>query len=571
MSPGARRSHGVGGLVGATILPAMIPVEEALEIVLREDSALPVVDVALDDALSRFLAEDVVSDLDLPPFDRSAMDGYALRAADVAGAPSALEVVGEVRAGQWPDLAVGPGQAVRIMTGAPLPRGADSVQQVEKTQPLDEFRVSDPLPGARRAPTWRPAAPRSGGDVVLARGRGDRHRGDRRARLRRPGPRARRAAARRGAPRHRRRDRGRVGDSGPRADPQQQRARAWPRRRGSPGRRCASSASLPTGRTRSRGRSAPGSTPTCSSSPAASRPATTTSSSRRSSSSGPTFLFTKVAVKPGRAPRLRAPLRRRWSSACPGNPVSAQVTFDLFVRPALLQDAGSARRHAAPRDGGARRRRQEPLRPQEPPARARALRGRTARRAAAPVHGVGRPRRARPGERPRRDRGRPRRRPRPAKPPRPCSSVASWRTTVHHSSVGRPAPGPPGPALSHLDEQGAARMVDVSAKPVTAREAVARGRITIAPAAMRLVRAGQLRKGGVVEVARLAGIMAAKRTADTIPLCHPLPLSHVDVRPPAAPRRVRDRGPRAHRRPHRAPRWRRFTRWRWRPSPSTTW
>jgi cyclic pyranopterin phosphate synthase len=72
-------------------------------------------------------------------------------------------------------------------------------------------------------------------------------------------------------------------------------------------------------------------------------------------------------------------------------------------------------------------------------------------------------------------------------------------------------------------------MVDVSAKPVTAREAVARGRITIAPAAMRLVRAGQLTKGGVVEVARLAGILAAKRTSEAIPLCHPLPLAHVDV------------------------------------------
>ena len=72
-------------------------------------------------------------------------------------------------------------------------------------------------------------------------------------------------------------------------------------------------------------------------------------------------------------------------------------------------------------------------------------------------------------------------------------------------------------------------MVDVSAKPVTAREAVARGRIRVSPAAMRLARAGRLRKGGVIEVARLAGIQAAKRTADAIPLCHPLPLTHVDV------------------------------------------
>jgi len=72
-------------------------------------------------------------------------------------------------------------------------------------------------------------------------------------------------------------------------------------------------------------------------------------------------------------------------------------------------------------------------------------------------------------------------------------------------------------------------MVDVSGKEVTAREAIARGRIHIAPAAMRLARAGRLAKGGVVEVARLAGVLAAKRTAEAIPLCHPLPLTHVDV------------------------------------------
>jgi cyclic pyranopterin phosphate synthase len=83
--------------------------------------------------------------------------------------------------------------------------------------------------------------------------------------------------------------------------------------------------------------------------------------------------------------------------------------------------------------------------------------------------------------------------------------------------------------LSHLDRKGAARMVDVSTKPVSSREAVASGRIRIAPAALRLARSGRLRKGGVVEVARLAGILAAKRTGEAIPLCHPLPLSYVDV------------------------------------------
>jgi len=95
--------------------------------------------------------------------------------------------------------------------------------------------------------------------------------------------------------------------------------------------------------------------------------------------------------------------------------------------------------------------------------------------------------------------------------------------------IGRPAAGPPGPELSHVDAAGRARMVDVSDKAETVREAVARGRITIAAPAMRLVREGRLEKGAVIEAARLAGVLAAKRTAEIIPLCHPLPLTHVDV------------------------------------------
>jgi cyclic pyranopterin phosphate synthase len=72
-------------------------------------------------------------------------------------------------------------------------------------------------------------------------------------------------------------------------------------------------------------------------------------------------------------------------------------------------------------------------------------------------------------------------------------------------------------------------MVDVSPKRVTAREAVARGEVCMRPATLRLIAAGALPKGDVLGVARLAGIMAAKRTAELIPLCHPLPLAHVDV------------------------------------------
>ena len=83
--------------------------------------------------------------------------------------------------------------------------------------------------------------------------------------------------------------------------------------------------------------------------------------------------------------------------------------------------------------------------------------------------------------------------------------------------------------MTHIDARGDARMVDVTAKPVTAREAVARGRIRIAAPALRLVREGQVKKGDALNVARLAGIMAAKQTAALIPLCHPLPLSGIDV------------------------------------------
>jgi cyclic pyranopterin phosphate synthase len=84
-------------------------------------------------------------------------------------------------------------------------------------------------------------------------------------------------------------------------------------------------------------------------------------------------------------------------------------------------------------------------------------------------------------------------------------------------------------ALSHLDEKGKARMVDVGDKPVTSREALARGEITMSATALRLIRQGALAKGDPLQAARLAGIMAAKKTAELIPLCHPLPLTHVSV------------------------------------------
>jgi cyclic pyranopterin monophosphate synthase len=85
------------------------------------------------------------------------------------------------------------------------------------------------------------------------------------------------------------------------------------------------------------------------------------------------------------------------------------------------------------------------------------------------------------------------------------------------------------PPLTHLDESGAARMVDVGAKPVTQREAVAECLVRMAPETLNALRQATLAKGDAQGVARVAGIMAAKRTSELIPLCHPLPLTSVDV------------------------------------------
>lgn len=86
-----------------------------------------------------------------------------------------------------------------------------------------------------------------------------------------------------------------------------------------------------------------------------------------------------------------------------------------------------------------------------------------------------------------------------------------------------------GVGLTHVDDTGKARMVDVSAKPRVRRRAVARGRIALAPATVALVRQNGIAKGDVLAVARIAGIMAAKKTSDLIPLCHNVEIEHVDV------------------------------------------
>ncbi len=128
----------------------MISVDEALEYVLKHFQPLEPEEVEILDALDRVLAEGVYSGVEIPPFDNSAMDGYAVRAMDTAGAsseaPTTLRVIGDLAAGYTTDVVVEPGTAIRIMTGAPLPAGADAVVRFEET--------SEGLSAGERAGNW---------------------------------------------------------------------------------------------------------------------------------------------------------------------------------------------------------------------------------------------------------------------------------------------------------------------------------------------------------------------------------------------------------------------------------
>lgn len=117
----------------ARVAVSTLTVDEALDRILARIKPLASAEVALLDALGTVLTEDAVADRDVPPFRNSAMDGYAVRGADVKGGGVTLRVVGTIAAGSLPDRAVGAGEAMRIMTGAPMPEGADTVVRVEDT------------------------------------------------------------------------------------------------------------------------------------------------------------------------------------------------------------------------------------------------------------------------------------------------------------------------------------------------------------------------------------------------------------------------------------------------------
>ncbi len=124
-------------------LEYVIPLDEARSYVLSKCDPLEETMAPVDDALGLVTTRPLASTGPIPPFDNTAMDGFAIRSADVAEAPVTLEMIGTIAAGAAPDIEVGPGQAVRIMTGAPMPPGADAVVMVELTTMADDLGSVD--------------------------------------------------------------------------------------------------------------------------------------------------------------------------------------------------------------------------------------------------------------------------------------------------------------------------------------------------------------------------------------------------------------------------------------------
>ncbi len=157
--------------IRAFVANNMIPISEALKFIKRETGKLGVERIGLAGAVGRILAEDIIADSDMPPFDRSQMDGCAVQAADTKNAPVELTIVGESAAGHGWNGKLKKGQAVRIMTGAPVPNGADAVQKLELAVEsgvsfhLDETRQRD-----ETTETVKILEPTSKGRYIVRRG-----------------------------------------------------------------------------------------------------------------------------------------------------------------------------------------------------------------------------------------------------------------------------------------------------------------------------------------------------------------------------------------------------------------
>ena len=592
---GGRRG---GAARGGRVSGELLRVEEAQATVLA--GVAPIADserIAPEAALGRVLAAPVVAAVSLPPWDNSAMDGYAIRAADVAGADRGRAGPADGRRRVARRVAR-PTRGCSPETRDPhRDRGADARRA---PTPSSRSRITTPLDaaGRRRAARPRGAGPaagrvprpragrgratrsaRSGSDVrgratVIAPARRPRHAGRGRARGR--GRASARIAVRRrpivavlatG-------DEVRAAGHGPRAgrDPRRERPRA-PRRssaRRAPSR--SSSGSPRTGsRTSRRGSGAGSPRRTSSSCRAASRSGRTTSCGSRSTPSATSNLW-RVAVQPGKPFAFgRADVEGRADPVLlfglPGNPVSAFVTFELFVRPVLRRLAGQrapppARRPGGPRGAGDEEPRAGAATSGSPRCatrtgcRSATSEGRVRVRLAGgqgshvlsalaaadalavvpePVEtGRGRHRGRAPLARPRLSR---RGRTRPTRAP-----VAS---DLQEGPWIAATPRAPNAAASPTSTAAAGRAWSTSARsPPTARRAVAEAEVAVSAETLSLVIDGGGSKGDVLTVAELAGVMGGKRTAELIPLCHPLALTDLVVDDHARPRRGRAADPR---------------------------
>ena len=147
-----------------------LTVTAAQQRVLETVKLLGTENVKMEQSLGRVLAEDIRANRDQPPYDVSAMDGFALRSADVASIPATLEVIEDIKAGDMPTKTVQAGQCARIMTGAPVPPGADTVIRVEDTQAMSDTRVQINVPVKPNNDIRPRGESMRNGDVVLASG-----------------------------------------------------------------------------------------------------------------------------------------------------------------------------------------------------------------------------------------------------------------------------------------------------------------------------------------------------------------------------------------------------------------
>jgi len=516
----------------------MISVEEHLAAILAAVRPAEPVRLPLSDCLGLVLCEDVRSLVDLPGFDNSAMDGYAVRSADVEGADPAvsgsavtLPVVGEVAAGGVATVPVGPGEAVRIMTGAMVPEGADAIIRVEDTDGgTGSVEIRE---GAPVGTSVRPAGEDvRAGTVVL--GSGSVIDARRTALL---------AATGHGHVLVRPRPRVAVVSTGAELVAPGQALR--------PGQIHDSNAHMLEAALSECGAvtthrlaigdegfevlrvvdELAGQVDAIITSGGVSMGAYDVVKEALRETS--TVDFVQVRMQPGKPQGFGTVGARSVPLfALPGNPVSSYVSFEVFVRPALrtmmgLLPAGRPvlRARLMHQLGSPAGRTQV--------ARAVAVRDDSGWHAD-PVwgqasHFIADLSRANAFL---------------IIPPDVTELAAGdevemWlldgaegRLSAWEAEHGHTAPdsvGRAGPALTHVRADGSAQMVDVSAKKVTAREASAAGRVLLSPDAVAALRSGDVPKGDALAVARIAGIQAVKRTPDLIPLAHPIAVHGVKV------------------------------------------